>query len=350
MNKKKVLIVEDTSFFSRMLKDAFSGEYEVSLAMDGDTAIKKAIQENPDIIILDVVLPSRDGFEVCELLKKDENTKDIPVVMLTSLDDIENEGKGLEIGAIDYVKKPFNLRLLKNRIKNQLAISEQLCKVPDQEEKERKIINESIEKIIKSLGIVVEYRDDDTGKHLERTKSYMRMLALELREKYPQELDDKTIDLLSQSAILHDIGKVGIPDSILLKKDRLTQEEFEEIKSHTIKGRDIISDVEGAYGQHEFLNIAKTIAEFHHEKWDGSGYPYGLKGKEIPLYARMMSIIDVYDALTSERPYKRAFSHDEAIRIILEGDDRVRPTHFDPEVLEAFKNIQQKFRLNNIYN
>lgn len=348
MNKKKVLIVEDTSFFSSMLEDSFSSEYEVSLAMDGDIAIKKAIDELPDIIILDVVLPKKDGFEVCELLKKDEKTKDIPIIMLTSLADSKHESKGLEFGAIDYVKKPFSLKLLKNRIKNQLAISEQFCRLKNEEDREISIINESIEKIIKSLGILVEYRDDDTGKHIERTKSYMRMLAFELKDKYPNELNDKTIDVLSQSAILHDIGKVGIADSILLKKGRLTLEEFEEIKSHTIKGRDIISDVEAAYGQHEFLNIAKTIAEFHHEKWDGSGYPHGLKGKDIPLYARMMSIIDVYDALTSERPYKRAFSHEEAIDIIHNGDDRVKPSHFDPEVLEAFNNIQEKFRLNNI--
>lgn len=348
MNKKKVLIVEDTKFYAELLNDTLSDQYEVWIANDGEKAFKLIERDIPDIILLDILLPGRDGFEVCDLLKKKEATKDIPIFLLSSLKDKSNEGKGLELGAIDYIKKPFNLNLLKNRIKNQLSLNDQLNKLSQVVTKFQNSENNEIENIIKSLGIVVEYRDDDTGKHLERTKSYMRLLAFELQSKYPEELNENKIELLSQSAILHDIGKVGIPDSILLKNGKLTEEEFEEMKKHTIKGREIINDVEKAYGKNEFLNMAKIIAEYHHEKWDGSGYPYGLKKSEIPLYARMMALIDVYDALTSERPYKRAFSHEEARKIILEGDDRVKPQHFDPEVLKVFKKINQEFKMTNI--
>lgn len=348
MEKKKILIVEDTKFYSDLLDESLSDLYEVKVASNGEMAIKMVDVFTPDIILLDIVLPDKDGFEVFDILKKNIFRKDIPVMFLSALKDEINEGKALEIGAIDYVKKPFKIKFLKNRIKNQLNTNEKMNKLRKEVEKFQNIENNTIKNIIKSLGVIVEYRDDDTGQHLERTKAYMKLLAIELQSKYPEELNTCKIELLSQSAILHDIGKVGIPDSILLKKGKLTDEEFEEMKFHTIKGRDMIIDIENTYGDNDFLNIAKIIAEYHHEKWDGSGYPYGLKGSEIPLFARMMAIIDVYDALTNERPYKRAFTHEEASKIIINGDNRIKPYHFDPVILDVFNRMNQEFKsINN---
>ncbi|MDD2370460.1 MAG: response regulator [Firmicutes bacterium] len=342
--KKSILIVDDTKFYSDMLYDFLFEEYNINIVSDGEAALSTIKFDIPDLIILDVLMPGMDGFEVCNILKQNKKTKDIPIIILSSLTNVVDESKGLELGAIDYIKKPFNLKLLKNRIENHLELYEKMGKLTKELVESNNIVNKEIENIIKSLGILATYRDDDTGKHLERTKFYMRFLADELKNKYPYELNENKIDLLCQSSILHDIGKVGISDSILLKKGKLTNSEFEEIKKHTIKGRDIIREVEVSYGKSEFLNIAAEIAEYHHEKWDGSGYPYGLIKQQIPFYARMMSIIDIYDALTSERPYKNAFTHEEAIKIILEGDDRVKPQHFDPDILEAFNRIHIKFK------
>lgn len=343
-SKRTILIVEDTKFYADMLEEEFSNDYIVYLALDGHTAINFAKNIVPDLILLDILMPELDGFEVCKLIKKDKNTKDIPIIFLTALSDESDEEKGFELGAIDYVKKPFNMNLLKARVQNQMRMKIKIRKLESEIGLSNKQIEKGIEIIIEGLSSLVELKDDHTCKHNHRTKHYMKILAGELCKKYPDELSKLKINLLCQASILHDIGKVGVCDYILLKKESLTEDEFDEIKQHTIFGREVIKKIEASYGKNLFLSIASEITEFHHEKWDGSGYPHRVKGCEIPLYARMMAIIDVYDALTSERPYKKAFSHEDALEIILNGDARVKPQHFDPQILEAFKKVQKKIK------
>lgn len=342
MYKNKILIVDDTSLYSDMLVEALHEEYELMTATDGRKAMDSLDAFRPDLVLLDVMMPEMNGFEVLQRIKDDENMKNVPVIMLTSLTDEIDEDKGLSIGATDYIRKPFNLKFLKNKIRTHMSLQNKLGCLEDRLSERNKVFEEGISNLIKSLGIVAEYRDETTGEHIDRTRNLMNLIAREMQPLYPSLLSDEMIEVISNSAVLHDIGKIGIPDAILQKKGRLTEEEYGIIKLHTIQGKEMIDRIESTFDQREFLETAKIIAEYHHEKWDGSGYPHGLKGEDIPLYGRMMAIIDVYDALINERPYKKAFSHEEAMRIICEGDDRVRPEHFDPAVLEAFKKISNK--------
>jgi putative two-component system response regulator len=340
--KKTILLVDDDLINIHILREALKENYIILAAKCGISALEIVKNTTPDLILLDVVMPGMDGFEVCSLLKKDDSTKEIPIIFITSLSDVIDEEKGLLLGAIDYITKPFNSYVLKLRINNHLKLKQ----YSDKLEETVKIRTDELEQIkeimITTMAMLIECHDYDTGKHIHRTRHYMRCLAEELVEKYPNELSEKNIDLLCQSAMLHDIGKIGIKDSILKKRGKLTKSEFEKIKQHTIIGSDILKKVEALFGSNSFLNIARIITEFHHEKFDGSGYPYGLKGEEIPLFARMMAVIDVYDALVSKRSYKEVLKYDEVIKKIYIGDERTSPNHFDPNVLSAFKKSYPK--------
>jgi putative two-component system response regulator len=342
-SRKNVLIVDDTEINVEILLNALDEAYSVRVATDGRSALNVVNQSLPDLILLDVVMPGMDGFEVCRRLKENKNTKQIPVIFLTTLSDPCDEGKGLALGAADYISKPFNPELVKARVGNNLELKAHRDSLEEMVKQRTRELERTKEATIASMAILAEYRDNDTGKHIQRTRCYVACLAKELSRTYPDKLTPEAIDLLCQSTPLHDIGKVGIPDAILLKPGKLTDAELSEIKLHTLIGSEAIQKTENFLGTNSFLKQAREIAEFHHERWDGSGYPYGLKENEIPLSARIVAICDIYDALISRRPYKPPFTHEEAVKIITIGDSRTKPEHFSPIILDAFRRIHPEF-------
>jgi putative two-component system response regulator len=284
-------------------------------------------------------MPEMDGFEAMERLKSSSAYSDIPVIFLTALSDSVSEARGINLGAVDFIMKPFSEPVLLNRIKNHLGIDAMI------RERTRQL-SERTEELIKlknSLVFVMadmaENRDKNTGGHIDRTAAYMQILADAMLEQriYPAEMRGWDIESVVSSARLHDVGKIVISDNILNKPGRLTDEEFAVMKTHAIEGERIIDNAISRTGSEGFLHNAKMIAAYHHEKWDGSGYPYGLKETEIPLQGRMMAVIDVYDALVSERPYKKAFAHEDALDIITKDSGR----HFDPMITEIFCKISK---------
>jgi putative two-component system response regulator len=317
--------------------------YRVQAASAGPVALRYAAQlPQPDLILLDVVMPGMDGYEVLHRLQQDTVTAHIPVVFLTALGDARDEERGLELGAVDYITKPIRPPVVLARVRTQLEAKRARDILRDQnamleaEVSRRMADNELIQEVsIRALAHLAETRDPETGNHILRTQAYVRLLAEQLRahERFAPVLNERYITLLTRSAPLHDIGKVGIPDHILLKPGRLTPAEFEQMKTHAPLGAQAIEQAERDTERSvEFLALAKEIARGHHEKWDGSGYPQGLAGEAIPISARLMALADVFDALITTRVYKPAFSFERAREIILEG----RGLHFDPAVVDAF--------------
>ncbi len=349
-SKCTVLVVDDSEPNIDILVDALGNDYEVSVAKDGESALRIIEFESPDLILLDIMMPNMDGYEVCRRLKNNSKTLDIPIIFLTAMDQLQNKTRGFELGAIDYITKPFEILEVKERVKTHLALMLAKKELSNQniilEEKVRERTREltlTQSATIISLATLAEFRDPETGGHIKRTQNYVKALAQHLKnhDKFKSFLDDSAIDLLYRSAPLHDIGKVGVPDHILLKPGKLTDKEFEEMKKHTIYGRDAILAAEKTIGSSStFLRYAKEIAYGHQEKWDGSGYTQGAKGEEIPVSARLMAVADVYDALISKRVYKPPFPHSKAVEIIKEG----RGNHFDPDMVDAFTELEDDFR------
>ncbi|MBF0302411.1 MAG: response regulator [Desulfamplus sp.] len=341
--ESKILVVDDNEFNIHLLTSILQGKYSLNVAMNGKEALKIAQKDKPDIILLDVMMPEMDGYEVCQQLKSDQSTKDIPVIFLTALSEESDEMKGLDLGAVDYIVKPVNPKLVEKRINNHLALKYHRDNLELMVAERTRMLNLTQDVTIESLGNLAEYRDQETGGHIKRTKNYVKSLAFNIKDnpRFKSILTNDYIDLLVKSAPLHDIGKVGVPDSILLKAGRLTEPEFEEMKKHTIYGRDIIAASEKSLGEESFLTLAREIAYTHHEKWDGSGYPEGTRCDMIPLSGRIMAIADVYDALISKRVYKSPFSHSKAVEIITNG----KGTHFDPDIAGAFIEHENEFRL-----
>ncbi|MBW2187080.1 MAG: response regulator [Deltaproteobacteria bacterium] len=342
--KKQILIVDDNELNIDTLIATLGDEYDLRVAIDGDMALKLFEYDDlPDLILLDVMMPEMDGYEVCRRIKECERTRGIRIIFLTALTDIADQEKGLGLGAEDYITKPFNPAIVRARVRTQLKLKQYSDHLEDLVTKKTEQLLHAQEGIIASMAIMAEHRDPETGAHIQRTKSYVQILARAMAAQMPDILSEQTIEMLYRAAPLHDIGKVAIPDEILLKPGRLTAEETTIMQTHTSCGSDTIRRTEEIVGSNELLHLAVEIAEYHHEKWDGSGYPHGLEGDNIPLSARLMSIADVYDALISIRPYKPAFSHAEAVKIILKGDDFTRPEHFDPQILSCFARIHDQF-------
>ena len=342
-DKQKVLIVDDTPENIQVLMETLKEDYAIVAAINGEKALKMADAEPaPDIILLDVMMPDMDGFEVCTKLKADEKTRDIPVIFITALTDAEDEAKGLTLGAVDYLNKPFNPDLVKARIRNHLELKTYRDRLENMvKERTRELaLTQAI--TIESLATLAEYRDPETGGHVKRTQNYVKALAVQLKDhpRFCDALTDDTIEQLYRAAPLHDMGKVGVPDHILLKEGKLTEAEFEEMKMHVIYGRDALQITEQKLGKNSFLKFVREIASSHQEKWDGSGYPECLKGDHIPISGRLMALADVYDALISKRPYKPPYPHEKAVGIITEG----RGAHFDPDIVDAFIAIESTFR------
>jgi putative two-component system response regulator len=346
-----ILVVDDTPdnlfLMSGLLKDL----YKVKVASGGEKALRIAQSDNPpDLILLDVMMPDMDGYEVCRRLKENPGTRDIPVIFLTAKSAVDDERMGFELGACDYIAKPVSPPIVMARVKNHLALKASADFLRDKNDYlEREVVLRTREVAevqnvtIHAMASLAETRDSDTGNHLRRTQNYVKCLAtaLQAHPRFSATLTDSYITTLFKSAPLHDIGKIGIPDNILLKPGRLEPHEFDIMKTHTTLGRDVIQTAEDALGiKVEFLTIAKEIAYSHQEKWDGSGYPLALAGDAIPVSARLMAVADVYDALISRRVYKEGMPHEKAAAIIIEG----RGQHFDPDMVDAFVALQDEFR------
>lgn len=338
----KVMVVDDVETNVDVLVDTLGKIYDVRVSMDGQSALEDIMEDPPDLVLLDIMMPGMSGYEVCERLKSHNLTRGIPVIFLTAMNEEKDEAKGLALGAVDYITKPFSPELVKARVRNHLELKRHRDNLEDLVRERTRELTLTQEVTISSLSSLAETRDPETGGHILRTQRYVRALAkkLQVHPKFRGFLDDKTIELIFISSPLHDIGKVGVPDHILLKPGKLTDEEFEIMKKHVELGYDILRLAEAKLGRNSFMRYAKEIAFCHQEKWDGSGYPRGLKGDDIPVVGRLMAIADVYDALISKRIYKPPFPHAKAVSLMTEG----RGTHFDPDMIDAFLEIEEEFR------
>jgi putative two-component system response regulator len=349
-DRQTILVVDDTPENLTLLHGLLSGRYRLLVANCGERALEiAAATPPPDLVLLDIMMPGMNGTEVCRRLKRDPLTAGIPVIFLTDMTEQESEQAGFDAGAVDYIVKPISPPVLLARVQTHLKLKAAADFLHDQaafmqKEVERRTREVQVvqEVTIMALASLAETRDNETGNHIRRTQRYVRLLATELSQqsKFSAELDEETIQLLFKSAPLHDIGKVGIPDAILLKPGPLSKDEFEIMKTHTTLGRDTIASAEKLLdAPSSFLRLAREIAYCHQEKWDGSGYPQGLAGEAIPLSARLMALADVYDALISRRVYKPPFPHGQAVDMIREQSGR----HFDPDVVDAFLALAGEF-------
>jgi putative two-component system response regulator len=375
--KQSIMLVDDNPANLRAGKNVLSEKYTVFTAPSAAKMFGLLANNKPALILLDIEMPEMNGYEAIKILKSKAETADIPVIFLTGRTDPNNENEGLSLGAVEYITKPFLPALLLKRLGVHLLVDAQKQTLETQklmleaqqqtlesqklkleaQQRELKNFNDNFQKmvddktttvlelqnaILKTIAELVEYRDDITGSHIERTRHVVSALfdVLKRSGAYREETSDWDIELLLQSSQLHDVGKIAISDNILKKPGRLTDEEFTEMKKHTAFGIQVIEKIEAATSENDFLRHAKVFAGTHHEKWDGTGYPQGLRGTGIPLQGRIMAIADVYDALVSERPYKKAFTHDEAVEIIRNA----RGTQFDPMLVDMFLEAEGQFR------
>lgn len=340
----KIVIVDDIIDNIRValnyLKDL---NCEIIYALNGKDALDRIIMHKPNLILMDVMMPDVSGFDVVEVLNRDSELSKIPVIFLTAKNDPEDIQKGFELGCVDYILKPFNGNELVSRVKTHLKLSNYQKSLENEVFLKTLDIENLKNIIIEAMGNLAEYRDNETGEHIKRTQMYIKLMCQYMikNEIYQSVIDEEYIKLLIKSAPLHDIGKIAISDSVLLKPGKLNEQEFEIMKKHTLLGEKIIDKLLEKTGPTTFLEVAKEIAGKHHEKWDGSGYPYGLSKHNIPLCARIMAIVDVYDALVSKRVYKDAFPHEQALEIIRDSSG----THFEPILVMVFLAIEKEFNI-----
>ncbi|NGZ27118.1 MAG: two-component system response regulator [Magnetococcales bacterium] len=341
-DKQKILIVDDATDNLQILMEILRDHYAVIPARTGERALALAASDSPpDLILLDVMMPHMDGFEVCLKLKASPKTWSIPVLFITALNDEESEIRGLTVGGVDFITKPRYHVLVKARIRSHLELKRHKDHLNELVSQRTKELIQTQDITIQTLASLAEARDPETGGHIKRTQNYVRLLAehLQFHPRFTLLQDEGMVELLYKSAPLHDVGKVGVPDHILLKPGKLTDEEFIQMKKHSVYGWNALRAALAEMGENSFLRIAAEIAYTHHEKWDGSGYPRGIAGDAIPVSGRLMALADVYDALISRRLYKPAMPHEKAMSIIIEG----RGNHFDPDVVDAFLARQDEF-------
>lgn len=330
-----ILIVDDIPENIDALAGVLRKDYQIKAARDGKRALEIAAGETQiDLILLDIMMPGVDGYEVCRQLKAHRVTRKIPVIFVTAMDEVANEKKGFEIGGVDFISKPISAPIVEARVKTHLALYNQNRVLEIKVEEKTELLNKTLEQLengsletIYRLTQAAEYRDEDTGEHIQRMSRYTAAIAKQMGA------NKKFIESVLRAAPMHDVGKIGIPDRILLKPDKLDASEWKLMKEHTTIGGRILSNSKAG-----FIRLGEVIALSHHEKWDGSGYPLGLQGKEIPLVGQMVAISDVFDALTTRRPYKEPFSIGLACDIILEG----KGTHFKPALVDAFFTIKDE--------
>ncbi len=328
-HKNTVLVVDDTAENIDILVEILQGTYKIKVATNGEKALQIAQKSPaPDMILLDIMMPVMDGYEVCRRLKSNPLTAHIPVIFITAMNDVHDEEQGLKLGAVDYITKPIRPSITKARVQTHMALYDQNRDLEKKVFERTKELHDSRLEIIRRLGRAAEFKDNETGLHVMRMSHYSRLIAESLFSG-----STEWTELLFQAAPMHDIGKIGIPDSILLKPGKLDEAEWNMMMKHSHFGAEII-------GQHDsdLLSMAYEVALHHHEKWDGSGYPKGLSGEDIPLSARIVSIADVFDALTSERPYKKAWSIEQATEHI----EKYAGRDFDAELVKHFKMVIPK--------
>ncbi|GAB6094849.1 two-component system response regulator [Desulfatiferula olefinivorans] len=332
----RVLLVDDTKTNIDILVQTLKDDFRLGVALSGKKAVDYVAANHVDLILLDVLMPEMDGYDVCEILKRNPATQDIPIIFITAMDAPEHKTRGFEMGAVDYITKPFDIAEVKARVRTHLTLITA--------RKELKIQNEALElkvreqtreleetqvEIINRLGLASEYRDEGTGQHVQRMSEYCRLLGK------AAGMEPEEYELLALASTMHDAGKIGIADDILLKPGALSDREWEQMKRHSIIGGELLSG-----GNSRLMQLAEIIAKTHHERWDGSGYFEGLKGEEIPLAGRIVCICDVFDALVSERPYKKAWTVDEAIREI----ETWSGSHFDPFLAKKFISLKSELQ------
>lgn len=353
MNNKRtanILIVDDVAsnlvVLTEIIKRAGYLPRPVTSAKQAMEAMRISL---PQLILLDISMPEMDGFEFCEILKKEPRTKEIPIIFISALDSPEEKKHGFELGAVDFITKPFEKVEVISRVNTHIKIFKMQQELEENNKRLHKMVNDQMKMIqneqknmIYALAQLSETRDDAVGDHLQNIGRNCKLLAqsLQFSPVFEKEITQSFIEEIEIAAPLHDIGKIKIPDRILLKPGKLTSEEMEVMKTHTELGAKSLMDIYAASEHNEFVKMAIDIAYYHHEKWDGTGYPTGLSGRDIPLAARIMSVADVYDTLTGERCYKKAFSHEESMEIINENSG----TSFDPDIIEVLNKIQRQLR------
>ncbi|MCL2821007.1 MAG: response regulator [Oscillospiraceae bacterium] len=344
-----ILIVDDVEINRTILREILQDDYSIVEAANGHEALRTLFPVDetpaevlPTAILLDVMMPGMDGFEVLEVIKKNNATKNIPVLFITATDSEETESRGLKAGAADYITKPFNFDVVRARVDNHINLVRYSHNLEQLVSKKTEEVTKTYESTLEVLATIIEYRNLESGTHIRRTTLLTEILINRMlkHDKFKPALDELNLSSLIKASALHDIGKIGIPDGILLKPGKLTNDEFNMIKTHTSVGSHIIDSIaENLPDNDNYLKYAKDICHYHHERWDGNGYPTGLSGEEIPLSARIISVVDVYDALVSPRCYKDAFSHDIAMNIITEG----KGTQFDPDIVDLIPDVAEAF-------
>jgi len=351
MNDQKpcIFLVDDNIVNLNTGKNALQHKYTVITIPSGEKLFSALKKLKPDLILLDIEMPGMSGYDTIKGLKINPETINIPVIFLTAKIANEDELLGLSLGAVDYITKPFSPPILLKRVELHLLLQSQREMIREYSGNLIDLVSERTDDvsalqnaIIAWAAEVIEFRDSETGHHVERVQKYLEILldAMMKMEKYSDEVDTWDIDAFMKSTLLHDVGKIKIRDDVLLKPSRLTDDELMDMQLHSLYGKTLLEKLENKVPNQTFLEYAKILAHRHHERWDGTGYPDGLKGEKIPLQARMMAIADVYDALISERPYKKALSHDEAVRTVLEG----RGTQFDPGLTDLFISLFEKIK------
>ena len=347
--KPCIFLVDDNILNLNSGKSFLQDDYTVITIPSGEKLFGSVEKVKPDLILLDVDMPDMSGYDAIKNLKSNPETADIPVIFLTVKVATDNEQFGLTLGAVDFITKPFSQSLLLKRVELHLLLQKQKNELRELRGNLLGIVNDRVDDIsalqnaiITWAAEVIEFRDEDTGRHVERVQEYLKILLNEMKnhKRYTDEIAAWDIEAFLKSALLHDVGKIKIRDDILLKTTRLTDEELVNIKLHSLYGKRLIESLQNKVANQMFLEYAKILAHRHHEQWDGTGYPDGLKGEDIPLQARMMALADVYDALISERPYKDALSHKEALKIINEG----RGTQFDPDLTDLFISMSNEIK------
>ena len=347
--KASILIVDDTLANLRVLAAMLYDQgYNIQPVTSGNLALKIANTHPPDLILLDINMPDMDGYEICQQLKSNHELKDIPVIFISALNDTFDKVKAFSVGGIDYITKPFQLEEVYARVETHIKLRRLSIEQEIRKKELELMVNDQVKEISQSqiatiiaMAKLAESRDDVTGRHLDRIQYYSKTLAAQLakRVKYKDQIDNAYLENIYLASSLHDIGKVGITDNILLKPGKLTPEEFQVMKNHTLIGTSALESVKARYPKNDMVNMGILITRSHHEDWNGDGYPDRLCGDEIPLCARIVRVADVYDALRSKRIYKPVFSHDASIKIIMQ-DIGIR---YDPEIAEAFNDVHDEF-------
>lgn len=353
--RNKILIVDDVEINRMMIGAILEEEYEIVWADNGKTALEILDEMKDEIaaILLDLVMPEMDGFQVLEELNKNGIIKSIPVLIISGENSVENENKCFELGIADFIGKPFNNMIVKKRVSNIVSFYDYKNTLEEKVAEQTSVLRKAYQtlkvqteklkmrnqEIIEVLGTVVEYRNHESGEHIQRVKGYTRILAEQFMREYPEyKLTEERIDMIVSASALHDIGKIAIPDSILQKPGRLTQDEYEYMKSHTMRGCEILDAVRSGWDK-QTKQVSYEIIRYHHERYDGKGYPDGLKGDNIPLSAQFVSVADVYDALVNERCYKDAYSYEEAYNMIVRGECGI----FSPRIMDCFRKVRREF-------